>query len=116
MLRLRFTICFSALLMAITMTTAACGDSDTDAGDEPASITGYLHIDDSGVRLCGVQLESFPVQCGDELATVVGIDLASIGDFVDLNAVRVTTEQGVTWTDSPVTLTGTLAGGVLTVD
>lgn len=90
------------------------GDDDAAVDGQPIEgVTGFLHIDSSGVRLCGVQLESFPVQCGDELAIVEGLDVDNLGEWIDLDDTAVTSAEGVTWTAQPVTLFGTLVDGVL---
>ena len=103
------------LLLAVLMLTgAACGDGETLTVDEARSasgrhsVTGALVARDDVVNLCQALAESFPPQCGVASIEVNGLDFSTIPDL--------RTESGVSWTDRPVTLTGVLESGVLTVD
>lgn len=104
---------------------AACGDDDSgDAAAEPVSIadavdtegavivTGYVFALDSGtVVLAELIAESFPPQPGGATITVEGLNL----DALDLEDAPEGSELATTrWTPEPVTLTGSMADGVLT--
>lgn len=71
------------------------------------AVKGFLIQDDNGARLCDLLAESLPPQCGG----------ASVGlsDISTIDPDELKSEQGVTWTDFPVTVLGELAGGVLTI-
>ncbi len=89
-------------------------DGDADVTGAPVeSVTGLLHIQDGVARLCGSFLESFPVQCGDEIVRVDGITVDNLAEFVDPEDSTVWNEQGVVWVDEPVTLFGVVEDGVL---
>lgn len=77
------------------------------APDGPLAVVGFLVQDADGARLCDGLAESLPPQCAG--ASVELSDISSI----DPDELR--TEQGVVWTDFPVTVLGELAGGVFTV-
>lgn len=89
------------------------GDDVTGAPVE--TVTGLFHIQDGVARLCGSFMESFPVQCGDEIVQVVGVTADNLGEWIDLDDSTVWDEQGVVWVDEPVTLIGVIEDGVLTV-
>lgn len=69
------------------------------------AVQGFIVSDASGIRLCGVLAESMPPQCGG--ASVQVSDLATV-DPDDL-----TSAQGVTWSDQPVTILGEIIEGTL---
>jgi hypothetical protein len=72
------------------------------------AVRGFVVADENGIRLCDALAESFPPQCGEasvELADLSGVDPDEL-----------TTAQGVTWTDQPVTILGELRSGVLVPD
>jgi hypothetical protein len=82
------------------------GVSVADATAQPIDgafeLRGFFFVDDAGARMCETLLESFPPQCG-------GASIA-VGDFeVDL---PLSSEAGVSWTDSVVFLEGQIVGGV----
>jgi len=66
--------------------------------------------------LCEFLLESFPPQCGNPVAEVVGLDLSQIDNFIDPEDGGIVTEQGITWSESPVSFIGELVDGQLNVD
>lgn len=125
MRRLLLLVTFGLLLAP-----AACGDDDGDvaAGDGPAveqlsvtnaatasfdgpvkvRVSGNLYVDGDSVRLCNGLMESFPPQCAAPFIQVEGLDLAAVPG--------VQRNQGIAWTDGPYEVTGTLEGGILTVD
>jgi hypothetical protein len=72
------------------------------------AVRGAFFDDGSGPRLCEALAESFPPQCGGGSLPVTGYE-----EVID---VPLQTEQGVTWTDQPVTFIGEIVGGVLVVD
>lgn len=77
------------------------------AMDADVVVVGYVVVDASGARLCGILAESLPPQCGGPGSTrVVGID--------KLEA-RFNESQGVRWTDTHVVLWGHYADGTLTL-
>lgn len=69
-------------------------------------VEGFLFVDAAGnAVLCDLILESYPPQCGGEALPVVG----------DLSLIELTTDQGLSWTDSTVSLEGTFDGTTFTV-
>ena len=72
------------------------------------AVQGFLFDDGSGPRLCEVLAESVPPQCGEN-----SIPVANYEEMID---VPIQSEQGVSWTDQPVTLLGSIDGGTLVVD
>lgn len=72
------------------------------------AVDGFLFDDGSGPKLCEVLAESFPPQCGGASVAVEGHEEA-----VD---VPIVSEQGVSWTDQPLTLFGEIVDGALLVD
>lgn len=84
----------------------------TEALDGGASgviaVRGFLFDDGSGPRLCEALAESFPPQCGGASISVSG--------HVGTSDVPLVSEQGVTWTDQPVTLFGEVLDGKLVVN
>ncbi|NIR41603.1 MAG: hypothetical protein GWN79_26950, partial [Actinobacteria bacterium] len=78
---------------------------ETDATGVIA-VKGFVVADADGIRLCDLLAESLPPQCGG-----TWIELANL-DAIDPDELK--TEQGVTWTDFPVTVLGEIVDGVLT--
>ena len=72
------------------------------------AIQGFLFDDGSGPKLCEALAESFPPQCGGASIPVSG----HVGTF----DVPLVSEQGVTWTDQPVTLFGEIIDRTFVVD
>ena len=72
------------------------------------AVSGFLFDDGSGPVLCEVLAESFPPQCGGASVPVEGYEEA-----VDVPLVS---EQGVTWTDQPLTLFGEIVDGTFVID
>ena len=72
------------------------------------SVNGFFFDDGTGPRLCAALAESFPPQCGGRSLPVSGHESAL--------QVPITVEQGVSWTDQTVTLTGEIIDGTLVVD
>ncbi len=112
-------------LAVIALLLAACGDDDSsDAAGEAVSVadaidsegsvevTGYLFVlDDGTVVLAELLGESSPPKALGASITVEGLSL----DSLDLEQAPADSEMATAqWTDSQVTLTGTMAGGVLT--
>ena len=104
-----------ALVAVLGLTAAACGDDDPETittigaaagGTGAAELEGFIVERDGVARLCEALLESFPPQCGEPSVTVANVEA--------LDA-TFTTEQGVRWTDQPVTAVGTVDAGVLTL-
>ena len=71
------------------------------------AIQGFLFDDGSGPKLCEALAESFPPQCG-------GTSIA-ISGHVGTADIPLVSEQGVTWTDQPVTLFGEIIDGTFVV-
>ena len=69
------------------------------------AVKGFVVADADGIRLCEALAESMPPQCGG-----ASIDLANL-DAIDPDELR--TEQGVTWSDSTVTVLGEIVDGML---
>ena len=76
-------------------------DSDMDAD---VVVVGYLVVDSTGARLCGVLLESDPPQCGARSVKVTGVDRLDV-IFEE--------SQGVRWTLA--TLWGHFADNTITI-
>jgi hypothetical protein len=109
------------LLSVLGLALAACGGG-TDGGsptgpiavaevpadgtDDPITVRGYLFVDpDGNALLCDLIAESYPPQCGGDRITVTG----------DLPLDDLTTDQGRSWSDSPIDLTGIWDGATLVV-
>ena len=75
--------------------------------DQPLLVNGFVLAREGEVRLCQALLESFPPQCGAPSIAVAGLDLDAFE--------WLTTADGVSWSDQPVQLLGTVSGDVLTV-
>jgi hypothetical protein len=75
--------------------------------DGPLAVVGFLVQDGDGARLCDGLAESLPPQCAG-----ASIELSDTST-IDPDELR--TEQGVTWTDTPVSLIGEVVSGVFTV-
>ena len=71
------------------------------------SVQGSLLVETGKARLCSAFAESFPPQCAGPSLEVRGLDPTVVKT---LNS-----EGDVRWSDEPVELTGTVAGGVLNV-
>ena len=125
---MRLLVC----LVVTVLLAAACGDSDSDEAESPAStsvdspsgvpasiggiidgdisgdinVLGYVLIDESGTRFCSVLLESFPPQCGAPSVDLVDLDPTAL----DLQE-----EQAVQWTDEIVVLLGRYSNGTFAV-
>lgn len=76
--------------------------------DSVITIQGFLFDDGSGPLLCETLAESFPPQCGGASVPVSGHEEAV--------AVPLVAEQGVTWSDQPLVLSGEIVDGTLVVD
>lgn len=69
-------------------------------------VHGWLFVDADGqARLCDMILESYPPQCGGESLPVSG----------DLSTIEMSSDQGVSWTESTVALEGTFDGTTFTL-
>lgn len=75
--------------------------------DGPLAIVGFLVQTGDAARLCDGLAESLPPQCAGP-----SIELSDIST-IDPDDLR--TEQGVTWTDVPVSIVGEIVSGVFTV-
>ena len=73
----------------------------------PLLVRGAVIAEGGTTRLCSAILESYPPQCGKPALIVEGLDLQSLG--------RLTTANGVTWSDAEIKLLGTVTAGTLTV-
>jgi hypothetical protein len=111
------------LVALLTVALAAC-DAGNESGSpgssaitvkqalaakprEPVLVRGALIASGGTVRLCYAILESYPPQCGRPSLVVQGLDLDAVG--------KLTTANGVTWSDREVRLRGTVADGALAV-
>jgi hypothetical protein len=73
----------------------------------PLLVRGALIAEGGTIRLCSAILESYPPQCGRPALVVEGLDLETLR--------RLTTANGVTWSDREVKLLGTVMAGTLTM-
>lgn len=80
-------------------------DTSIDGG---FAISGYYVADGESVRLCEALAESFPPQCGG--ASILFDNTAG----ADLGTLSI--EQGVTWSDEAVLVTGQVVDGVFVAD
>jgi hypothetical protein len=64
------------------------------SSDAPVAVRGLLHVDQGTARLCAAILESYPPQCGEPSAELVGLDVSTVEGT--------TTAQGVTWKEAAV--------------
>jgi hypothetical protein len=111
----------AVLLLALVL-LAGCGSDDGQGepagvlsieqalageGGEPVVVSGSLLAQSGEARLCSALAESFPPQCVGPQLLVEGLDLDSLE--------HLETGGGVTWSDRPVRLRGTVSDGVLTV-
>ncbi|MFP5331120.1 MAG: hypothetical protein ACLGHX_01960 [Acidimicrobiia bacterium] len=70
-------------------------------------VQGFLFVDaDGNAELCDLILESYPPQCGGESLPVAG----------DLSLIEMSSDQGLSWTDSAVALEGTFDGTTFTIE
>ena len=81
-------------------------DALTSDADGPIAVAGFLIQDANGARLCDLLAESMPPQCGG--------DSVELSDVSMIDPDELKTAQGVTWTDSTVTVYGEIVDGVLT--
>jgi hypothetical protein len=72
------------------------------------AVHGFLLDDGSGARLCELLAESYPPQCGGAFVPVT--------NYEEVIGVPLSNAQGVTWTDSEVTVFGEIIDGTLVVD
>jgi hypothetical protein len=79
--------------------------ASTDKG--PLLVTGSVLADAGGVRFCSALAESYPPQCGGTSLRIEGLKLAEVDGLE--------TASGVSWSNVPVQLLGTVEDGVLTV-
>ncbi len=77
------------------------------SADTPVAVQGLLHVDQGVARLCAAILESYPPQCGEPSAELVGLDLSTVAGT--------TTAQGVTWKEGAVLTLQRAADGRFTV-
>ena len=87
---------------------AEARDSDLDG---PLLVNGFLVARAGEARLCEALAESFPPQCGAGSLIVRGVDLDLLGGQWELQEA-----QGVTWSNEPIQLLGTIEGDLLTVE
>lgn len=80
-------------------------NTDIDGG---FAIQGFYFADRSGIRLCEALAESFPPQCG---GAFIAFDNSAGADLGVLSV-----EQGVTWSDQPVVVVGSVIDGVFVAD
>lgn len=81
--------------------------------DGVIAVSGFLVQNDGGSYLCGALAESYPPQCGGGALELANFDAEILGDVTDA---PVSQAQGVTWTDAPISLLGTVDNGVFTID
>ena len=79
--------------------------SSTDKG--PLLVTGSVLADARGVRFCSALAEAYPPQCGGTSLRIEGLKLAEVDGLE--------TAGGVSWSNGPVKLLGTVENGVLSV-
>jgi hypothetical protein len=77
--------------------------------DGVIAVTGFILDDATGTYLCGALAESYPPQCGAGAIQLEGFALEMIG-------APLTVAEGVTWTDTAVSVFGVVDNGVMTVD
>lgn len=80
-------------------------NTDIDGG---FAIQAFYFSDGSGTFLCETLAESFPPQCGGASITFDNTAGADLGDL--------SVEQGVTWSDQPIVVVGSVVSGVFVAD
>ncbi len=136
----RFPLLAAAGALAAALALVACGGGNEDAAstapppsagapapggglsiaealasslEGPLAVRGYLvALEGETPRLCSALLESYPPQCGSPSLALEGVDLSSI------DGLRRTDDPSlasVTWSESEISLLGTVEDGVLTV-
>ncbi len=83
-------------------------DALASNSDQPLLVNGAIVATAQDTRLCDVLMESYPPQCGGDYLIVEGLDLSTIENLQEAS--------GVSWTDSPFQLLGTVENGVITVN
>ena len=83
-------------------------DALTSDSDQPLLVNGAIVATAQDTRLCDVLMESYPPQCGGPYLIVEGLDLATVDNLQEAS--------GVSWTDFPFQLLGTVENGVITVN
>ena len=71
------------------------------------TVAGFLVAKDGEVRLCAALAESFPPQCGGDFLVLDGMGEAELEGLPS--------EQGVSWSDFPITLQGAFVDGVFLI-
>lgn len=77
--------------------------------DGVIAVTGFILDGATGTYLCGALAESYPPQCGAGAIELEGFALEMV-------AAPISVAEGVTWTDTPVSVFGVVDNGVMTVD
>jgi hypothetical protein len=78
------------------------------------TVVGHLVASaDQPIRICSALMESFPPQCASPSLVVAGFDFESLPGWSATGGDP--TASNVTWTDTPVEITGRIDTGVLTV-
>lgn len=72
-----------------------------------ALVSGFVLTDSTNTRLCELLMESFPAQCGGESVVIANPEVLTVD---------VDETQGISWTPSPVLLSGSYDGDELVVN
>jgi hypothetical protein len=96
-----------AVALILSSCSSAAAPATTTTSDGLVRLDGFLvQAADGPLMICTILLDSMPPQCG-EGTPVVGVDISTVPGA--------TFASGVSWTEDPVTLEGTLSEGVLIV-
>ena len=123
-------IVLAALVLLTVVSAGACGgssESDPPApstpltieqalagdGENPIAVRGYIVAPEGEpIELCSALLKSYPPQCGAPSLVVEGLDLSTIEGLTETTDPSLAQVQ---WTDTEVTVAGSLEEGVLLV-
>lgn len=81
--------------------------------DGPLMVKGFLVApDEQPIQLCSALLESYPPQCGGDSLVVEGLDLATVDGLTKTDDPSL---AQVTWSDSEISVLGSVEDGTLAV-
>jgi hypothetical protein len=89
-------------LIAVSLVVLnGCGGADSVSGNE--TVSGFIFMDATGSRICGLMLESYPPQCGEPSLKLLDLEPESV---VALTSPEDPTLASVSWTDYATSVQG----------